>query len=193
MIEISVREGVLDEYAVPVPSPAYCDYRLPGYEDIMAGNGVARAATSLSGPSAGATVTTAGTESTQPRYMGLPPAYESDSEDDSDRGADEEDEEEGEDDNDSDSDSDGHRGSRENGVSSGSTEPRTTTPMEMTAVVTVSSPVGPRVGTRTGVAESITEQEEDGDPSAGSVGGILPNAFGGKGEGTTSSSPSKEQ
>ncbi|KAF9303678.1 hypothetical protein BGZ74_003272, partial [Mortierella antarctica] len=38
MIEISLRENLLDEYALPVPSPVYCDYRLPGYDDIMSGN-----------------------------------------------------------------------------------------------------------------------------------------------------------
>ncbi|KAF8983830.1 hypothetical protein BGZ46_009398 [Entomortierella lignicola] len=90
VIEISIREGLLDEYAVLVPSPAYCDYRLPGYEDIITGGG--RARTPLSVPlstSGGAAI--GADASVQPRYSGLPPAYESDSENESDDDEDEDD------------------------------------------------------------------------------------------------------
>lgn len=85
MIEISLRENLLDEYALPVPSPVYCDYRLPGYDDVMSGNltpstMVVQSATSTAST---ITVTRQGTIPTT-RYLGSPPAYESDSENDSD-------------------------------------------------------------------------------------------------------------
>ncbi|KAG0052623.1 hypothetical protein BGZ83_002339 [Gryganskiella cystojenkinii] len=78
-IEISIRDGAVDEYALPVPSPVYCDYRLPGYEDVM-GLPVAPAAAHVAAVSAGG-----GQASSLPvaRYVGQPPAYESDSDDDS--------------------------------------------------------------------------------------------------------------
>ncbi|GJJ72878.1 hypothetical protein EMPS_05236 [Entomortierella parvispora] len=73
VIEISIREGVADEYALPVPSPVYCDYRLPEYDVVM---GLQSAGTmTVAGLSAGVTPST--------RYVGQPPAYESDSDDDS--------------------------------------------------------------------------------------------------------------
>ncbi|KAI1317535.1 hypothetical protein EDD11_008229 [Mortierella claussenii] len=110
MIEISIRDGVLDEYAVPVPSPAYCDYRLPGYEDVVmttamtstprsANSGITTATTTTSiaataaGAVAGARMTLAAAVH-QPRYIGSPPAYESDSENESNDGDDDEDDEE---------------------------------------------------------------------------------------------------
>ncbi|KAG0215958.1 hypothetical protein BGX28_007184 [Mortierella sp. GBA30] len=111
MIEISIREGVIDEYALPVPSPVYCDYRLPGYEDVMAGS-VPLATMVMPVTRQGALMSTTGparlsatrtstlpsqtVTSHQPRYSGSPPAYESDSENDS----------EGYEDNDDDGDDD---------------------------------------------------------------------------------------
>ncbi|KAG0308417.1 hypothetical protein BGZ98_008037 [Dissophora globulifera] len=71
MIEISIDEGLLDEFTVPVPSPAYCDYRLPGYEDIIAAPmapGAARTPTPL-----GSRGTAAAGLNTLPREIGSPP------------------------------------------------------------------------------------------------------------------------
>ncbi|GJJ74439.1 hypothetical protein EMPS_06797 [Entomortierella parvispora] len=70
LIEISLRESQLDEYMLTVPSPVYCGYRLPGYEDAIAGN--------LSN-----TTTSMGADSSRimlDRYIGSPPDYLSDSE-----------------------------------------------------------------------------------------------------------------
>ncbi|KAF9578715.1 hypothetical protein BGW38_005352 [Lunasporangiospora selenospora] len=91
MIEISIRDGMIDEYALPVPSPIYCDYRLPGYDDVVAsqaGISLTAASASLAVPGNGngsAAMTTA------PRYSVPPPAYESDSENESEDGEDDED------------------------------------------------------------------------------------------------------
>ncbi|KAF9106387.1 hypothetical protein BGX29_009680 [Mortierella sp. GBA35] len=74
LIEISLRECQLDEYALMVPSPVYCDYRLPGYDDIMAG--VATGAGNGIDMTAAASSSRTGLN----RYTGLPPAYESESE-----------------------------------------------------------------------------------------------------------------
>ncbi|KAG0319670.1 hypothetical protein BG000_003810 [Podila horticola] len=97
MIEISLRENLLDEYALPVPSPVYCDYRLPGYDDVMSGNltpsnTMVQSATSTTASTIIAVTARQGTIPTT-RYLGSPPAYESDSENDSD-------DEEGQDDDD---------------------------------------------------------------------------------------------
>ncbi|KAG0070283.1 hypothetical protein BGZ89_000977 [Linnemannia elongata] len=89
LIEISLRECQLDEYALTVPSPVYCDYRLPGYDDVIAG-----AAGSAEG-SSGVVVAASSSRTGLHRYNGLPPAYESESES------------EGEDDDDLDDDLDG--------------------------------------------------------------------------------------
>jgi len=77
VIEISVRDGAADEYALPVPSPVYCDYRLPEYDVVM---GIR-----LTGTTATTATTTGSPTGMTPstRYIGQPPAYESDSEDDS--------------------------------------------------------------------------------------------------------------
>ncbi|KAG0222760.1 hypothetical protein BGX31_008898 [Mortierella sp. GBA43] len=101
MIEISIREGMLDEYALPVPSPAYCGYRLPEYEDVIAGQRMS-SVNSNSNSNANSNTVSAGLSPAglpnQQRYSGPPPDYESDSENDS--------ENEGEDDDDPRSDED---------------------------------------------------------------------------------------
>ncbi|KAG0046361.1 hypothetical protein BGZ83_008461 [Gryganskiella cystojenkinii] len=84
LIEISLREAQLDDYALTVPSPVYCGYRLPGYDDIMSGQ-------------LAATTSPAGASSTREnlnRYTGSPPDYESDSDEDRDHRADENDDHE---------------------------------------------------------------------------------------------------
>ncbi|KAG0267592.1 hypothetical protein BG011_002900 [Mortierella polycephala] len=81
MIEISIRESLMDEYALPVPSPVYCDYRLPGYDDVMAGNVLPRTPSSSLSPTVGLTGSPPSIMSTQPRYSGSPPAYQSDDSD----------------------------------------------------------------------------------------------------------------
>ncbi|KAF9351909.1 hypothetical protein BGX26_010162 [Mortierella sp. AD094] len=88
LIEISVRDCQLDDYALTVPSPVYCGYRLPGYEDAMAtGSGSG----SLAGIAArlGASTSRLGLN----RYFGEPPAYESDTDEDSDDEAEDDDNE----------------------------------------------------------------------------------------------------
>ncbi|KAG0234779.1 hypothetical protein BGW41_001002 [Actinomortierella wolfii] len=81
MIEISLRECLLDEYALTIPSPVYRDYRLPQYDEIMQTS----ASVAPNSPS----------PSSQPVYVGLPPAYESESEiEDDDEDNDDEDDEE---------------------------------------------------------------------------------------------------
>ncbi|KAG0279595.1 hypothetical protein BGZ96_001903 [Linnemannia gamsii] len=75
LIEISLRECQLDEYAVLVPSPVYCDYRLPGYDDVMTGPVVGGGGGGSSSVAAAASSSRAGLN----RYNGLPPAYESES------------------------------------------------------------------------------------------------------------------
>jgi len=70
LIEISLREAQLDEYTLTVPSPVYCGYRLPGYDDVMSGN------MSTSTASMGAS----SSRIVLDRYMGSPPDYLSDSE-----------------------------------------------------------------------------------------------------------------
>ncbi|KAF9184078.1 hypothetical protein BGZ51_003580 [Haplosporangium sp. Z 767] len=81
MIEISIRESLMDEYALPVPSPVYCDYRLPGYDDVMAGNVLPRTPSSSLSPTVGLAGSSRSNLSTQPRYSGSPPAYQSDDSD----------------------------------------------------------------------------------------------------------------
>lgn len=74
LIEISLRECQLDEYALTVPSPVYCDYRLPGYEDVIAG------ASGSAGGSSGVVIAANSSQTGLNRFTGLPPAYESESE-----------------------------------------------------------------------------------------------------------------
>ncbi|KAG0089014.1 hypothetical protein BGZ93_000941 [Podila epicladia] len=97
MIEISLRENLLDEYALPVPSPVYCDYRLPGYDDVMSGN-VTPSNTivqSVTSTTASTIVAVTARQGTIPvtRYLGLPPAYESDSDDSDDEDGQDDDDE----------------------------------------------------------------------------------------------------
>jgi hypothetical protein len=113
MIEISRRDGVMDEYALTVPSPVYCGYRLPGYEDVLlsrqlqqqeqtvggggggGGEGGDQMAIAIGVPSSPSTTTVNDVfqqQQQQSRYGGPPPAYFSDSEDDEED--DDEDEEE---------------------------------------------------------------------------------------------------
>ncbi|KAF9394746.1 hypothetical protein CPC16_010396 [Podila verticillata] len=96
LIEIAIRDYQVDEYALMVPSPVYCDYRLPGYEDVVAAG--AENGTGSSGTSPPANSSRVGLH----RYIGMPPAYESGSENDSD---------------DEDGDEDGHRDGRSEDVS----------------------------------------------------------------------------
>ncbi|KAF9382430.1 hypothetical protein CPC16_009357 [Podila verticillata] len=153
MIEISLRENLLDEYALPVPSPVYCDYRLPGYDDVMSNltpSTMIQSATSTNASTI--VVTRQGTIPTT-RYLGSPPAYESDSENDSD-------DEDGQDDdegNDSEAES-VHlptsapvtRGSQSEMSSVGSMSVAAGSivhqPMEMTTVVVAPSSKGTRSG-----------------------------------------------
>lgn len=58
-----------------VPSPVYCDYRLPGYEDVVGAVGEG------SSEAAPANSSRAGSRVALHRYIGMPPAYESGSED----------------------------------------------------------------------------------------------------------------
>ncbi|KAF9309840.1 hypothetical protein BG003_009220 [Podila horticola] len=76
LIEISIRDSQLDEYALMVPSPVYCDYRLPGYEDVVGMTGE-----ESSGTAPPANSSRAGSRVALHRYIGMPPAYESGSED----------------------------------------------------------------------------------------------------------------
>jgi hypothetical protein len=78
MIEISLRDCQLDDYDVTVPTPVYCDYRLPGYDDVF-----------MSRRQSGSQLTIERrlgsnhpSRSSSNRYLGEPPAYESASEDD---------------------------------------------------------------------------------------------------------------
>ncbi|KAI1308175.1 hypothetical protein EDD11_004330 [Mortierella claussenii] len=87
MIEISLRDCQLDEYALTVPSPVYCDYRLPGYEDIMTPLTPARPI----GTAVTATTSANSSRVRLNRYQGEPPAYESDT----DGGESEDDDEDG--------------------------------------------------------------------------------------------------
>lgn len=146
MIEISLRENLLDEYALPVPSPVYCDYRLPGYDDIMSGNltptnTMVQSATSTTASTIVAVTARQGTTPAT-RYLGSPPAYESDSDDS--------DDEDGQDDDDDEGDSEAEsvhiptsapvtRGPEM--TSSGSSVAGSTVhrPLEMTAIVVVPS------------------------------------------------------
>ncbi|KAF9549878.1 hypothetical protein EC957_002449 [Mortierella hygrophila] len=106
MIEISRRDGVMDEYALAVPSPVYCGYRLPGYEDVLlsqqlqqqdqaqharggaGGDAVAIASGVRLSPSTAAVNSVP--QQQQSRYGGPPPAYFSDSEDEDEDDDDEE-------------------------------------------------------------------------------------------------------
>ncbi|KAF9432727.1 hypothetical protein BGZ76_010396 [Entomortierella beljakovae] len=81
LIEISIRDCQLDDYALTVPTPVYCDYRLPGYEDVMsAGQDIRRSQTNLIGGRLGSSSSRLALN----RYIGEPPAYSSDSDDDDD-------------------------------------------------------------------------------------------------------------
>ncbi|KAF9092208.1 hypothetical protein BGX29_010567 [Mortierella sp. GBA35] len=84
MIEISRRDGVMDEYALTVPSPVYCGYRLPGYDDVLSqsGSGGDQVAVAIGGEGASPNATMNSSAQQQPRYAGPPPSYFSDSEDD---------------------------------------------------------------------------------------------------------------
>ncbi|KAF9335177.1 hypothetical protein BG006_000704 [Podila minutissima] len=75
LIEISIRDCQVDEYSLMVPSPVYCDYRLPGYEDVVGAVGEG------SSDTAPANSSRAGSRVALHRYIGMPPAYESGSED----------------------------------------------------------------------------------------------------------------
>ncbi|KAF9133261.1 hypothetical protein BGW39_010179 [Mortierella sp. 14UC] len=107
MIEISRRDnGAMDEYTLAVPSPVYCGYRLPGYEDVLlsqrreaaAGGGGdgGEMAIAIGVSSSSTTVNSSNNaqqqQLQQQRYGGPPPAYFSDSEDE-DEDDDEEEEE----------------------------------------------------------------------------------------------------
>ncbi|KAK3839301.1 MAG: hypothetical protein JOS17DRAFT_178715 [Linnemannia elongata] len=108
MIEISRRDGVMDEYALTVPSPVYCGYRLPGYEDVLlsqqlqqqeqaqqSGGGVGGdAMVNASGVrlSPSTTAVNSISQQQQSRYGGPPPAYFSDSEDEDEEDDDDEEE-----------------------------------------------------------------------------------------------------
>ncbi|KAG0015267.1 hypothetical protein BGZ81_011780, partial [Podila clonocystis] len=101
LIEISIRDCQVDEYALMVPSPVYCDYRLPGYEDVVGATGVGSdppANSSRAGSRVGSRVALH-------RYIGMPPAYESGSEASEDEGRDGHDND-GDDDGDGDGDGD---------------------------------------------------------------------------------------
>ncbi|KAF9537411.1 hypothetical protein EC957_008301 [Mortierella hygrophila] len=92
LIEISLRECQLDEYALMVPSPVYCDYRLPGYDDVIAGAG------GSAGESSGIAAAASSSRTGLNRYNGLPPAYESESESEGEDDDDLDDEDDDEDD-----------------------------------------------------------------------------------------------
>ncbi|KAF8927568.1 hypothetical protein BGZ58_010304 [Dissophora ornata] len=83
LIEISILECQLDEYTLTVPSPVYCDYRLPGYSDIMR----SRSTLNIYGSNSGAAPAAASSSRLGVnRYQGDPPAYESESDNGSDTG-----------------------------------------------------------------------------------------------------------
>ncbi|KAF9340009.1 hypothetical protein BGZ91_003885 [Linnemannia elongata] len=105
MIEISRRDGAMDEYALTVPSPVYCGYRLPGYEDVLLAQQQDHAQEIIGGVGGDAMVIASGvrlspsttavnsvSQQQQSRYGGPPPAYFSDSEGED--GEDDDDEEE---------------------------------------------------------------------------------------------------
>jgi hypothetical protein len=99
LIEISLREYQLDEYVVAVPSPVYCDYRLPEYGDVV-----------MAAPTTTAAIVLASANSSRQgvnQQLGEPPAYESESDRDSD-----------DDDNDDNSDNDYVSGQDQPGVNS---------------------------------------------------------------------------
>ncbi|KAF9102281.1 hypothetical protein BGX27_011056, partial [Mortierella sp. AM989] len=86
LIEISVRDCQLDDYTLTVPSPVYCDYRLPGYEDAMM-TGDSSGSLSAFGARLGASSSRLALN----RYTGEPPPYQSDTDDESDDEAEDED------------------------------------------------------------------------------------------------------
>jgi hypothetical protein len=163
MIEISIREGILDEYALPVPSPAYCDYRLPGYEDVISG----RLAGSTNAVNTSLSMSSPAALSLQRRYSGPPPEYESDSENDSDS---ENEDGDGEDDEDESDRNSTRSVSRQRGVTQGRSNGEHSVPIEMTAVMTTSpSPITARysgairaeASTATRIAHSGEDTEQD--------------------------------
>ncbi|KAF9425501.1 hypothetical protein BGZ94_007480, partial [Podila epigama] len=100
MIEIAIRDYQVDEYSIMVPSPVYCDYRLPQYEDVMAidtmsshtGGNNTYNGRRLAGPASSSQVALQ-------RYAGMPPAYDSGSDNESQDGDSEAEDMEDEDDN----------------------------------------------------------------------------------------------
>ncbi|KAF9400248.1 hypothetical protein BGX21_004672 [Mortierella sp. AD011] len=164
VIEISIREGLLDEYSVPVPSPAYCDYRLPGYDDVITGNVTQ---TSSSTPTSSLTANAAVLN--QQRYSGLPPEYESDSENESDE----------EDDDGEDSNGDNNNALSENsgdrlrvrGEASANTRNSTGSiirtamepqnGIEMTSVLVLPNPMGPRSASTRGDATGVGVSQDE--------------------------------
>ncbi|KAF9131241.1 hypothetical protein BGX30_013190 [Mortierella sp. GBA39] len=94
LIEISLRECQLDEYALMVPSPVYCDYRLPEYDDVIAGAGGG------AGESSGVAAAASSSRTGLSRYNSLPPAYESESESEGEDDDDLDDEDDDDDDDD---------------------------------------------------------------------------------------------
>ncbi|KAF9170268.1 hypothetical protein BGX20_009184, partial [Mortierella sp. AD010] len=79
LIEISIRDCQLDDYALTVPTPVYCGYRLPEYEDA--------AVTGSGNGSPAGTLTRLGASSSRlglNRHIEEPPAYEIDTDEDSD-------------------------------------------------------------------------------------------------------------
>ncbi|KAG0012842.1 hypothetical protein BGZ80_011473, partial [Entomortierella chlamydospora] len=79
LIEISIRDCQLDDYALTVPTPVYCGYRLPEYEDaVVTGSGDGSPTGTLA--RLGASASRLGLN----RHIEEPPAYESDTDEDSD-------------------------------------------------------------------------------------------------------------
>ncbi|KAF9204084.1 hypothetical protein BGZ49_005705 [Haplosporangium sp. Z 27] len=76
LIEISVRDCQLDDYTLTVPSPVYCDYRLPGYDDTVAMSGGNSSLAAI-----GARLRASSSRLGLNLYSGEPPAYESDTDD----------------------------------------------------------------------------------------------------------------
>ncbi|KAF9980490.1 hypothetical protein BGZ65_005040, partial [Modicella reniformis] len=92
LIEMSLRECQLDEYELTVPSPVYCDYRLPAYDDVMA-------PTTTRPNHRNSDIASTSSRVRLNRYQGEPPAYDYGNDD-----SEEEEEEEEEDDDDDESD-----------------------------------------------------------------------------------------
>ncbi|KAK3848225.1 MAG: hypothetical protein J3R72DRAFT_518906 [Linnemannia gamsii] len=181
MIEISRRDnGVMDEYALAVPSPVYCGYRLPGYEDVLlqgtGGSGVTgETGREVEGgggneemviaigvsPSTTTVINSNNAQQQQHmRYGGPPPAYFSDSEGEDDDD-DDEDEEEGGQQQQSTSTSSttaitGPRDLTRVVTLSGAHQPQHQRPMEMTAVALTSGPTSSFATSSTIARDRIT-------------------------------------